>query len=367
MSKRKLLLADDSSTIQKVIHLTFADEGIEVTTVGDGDTALEKITELEPDIVLADMHMPGLSGYRLCEIIRENERTRDLPVILLVGSFEHFDEDEASRVGASAYLTKPFHSIRDLVAQVSDLLDAAERSPEAEIPETGDIDDLYNDSFAQTTEVPAQASVQSAYGDSGMDDEMIETTYADSANELDTIDFRLPLEEGAGEIEDDDFGVAFGSQIEQKIEHESNQMLDDVFYEKKLKEPDEEKLEQLEEPAAAPFHSPFDEPAYEAPQAVGEDDSVQRSSQEPGASRSDLAAAKMVSFERMPEQTSTPRHEVDDLDLLELPKAGDGKAFEFTTPDSAAAAGSTTQVVSLSPELMEVLVQKVVEKLSEKY
>ena len=72
MSKRKLLLADDSVTIQKVVNLTFADEGIDVITVSDGDSAVAKISEISPDIILADVHMPGLSGYEICEIVREN-------------------------------------------------------------------------------------------------------------------------------------------------------------------------------------------------------------------------------------------------------------------------------------------------------
>ena len=84
MSKRKLLLADDSVTIQKVVNLTFADEGIEVITVGDGDSALEKISEVSPDVVLADVHMPGLSGYQICEIVRENPATKNL----LIGVFK---------------------------------------------------------------------------------------------------------------------------------------------------------------------------------------------------------------------------------------------------------------------------------------
>ena len=106
MSKRKLLLADDSITIQKVVNLTFADEGIDVITVGDGDSAMAKISESAPDVILADVHMPGLSGYQVCEMVRANEATRLLPVVLLVGSFEPFDENEAARVGGECLSDK---------------------------------------------------------------------------------------------------------------------------------------------------------------------------------------------------------------------------------------------------------------------
>ncbi|HEV8591571.1 MAG TPA: response regulator, partial [Pyrinomonadaceae bacterium] len=134
MSKGTLLLADDSITIQKVVNLTFADEGIDVIAVGDGDLAAARLAEITPDIVLADVNMPGLTGYQICEMIRMNEATRDLPVVLLVGSFEPFDEAEANRVGASSYMTKPFQSIRQLVSQVTDLMEARNQPAEIEIP-----------------------------------------------------------------------------------------------------------------------------------------------------------------------------------------------------------------------------------------
>jgi CheY-like chemotaxis protein len=122
VSKRKLLLADDSVTIQKVVNLTFADEGIEVISVSDGDSAMTKILEVSPDIVMLDVNMPGLNGYEICENLRKSEQFKQLPVILLVGSFEPFDEDESRRVGANEYLTKPFQSIRQLVTTVTNLL-----------------------------------------------------------------------------------------------------------------------------------------------------------------------------------------------------------------------------------------------------
>jgi CheY-like chemotaxis protein len=119
---RKLLLADDSATIQKVVGLTFRDEGLEVITVSDGRQAVEMLEEVAPDIVLADVFMPGLNGYEVCEHIKRNERFRHIPVMLLVGSFEPFDEAEARRVGADDYLTKPFQSIRTLIGKVGNLL-----------------------------------------------------------------------------------------------------------------------------------------------------------------------------------------------------------------------------------------------------
>jgi CheY-like chemotaxis protein len=129
---RKLLLADDSITIQKVVDLTFADEGMQVTTVSSGARAIEKLEEVSPDIVLVDIFMPGMNGYQVCEHIKRDERFRHIPVMLLVGSFEPFDEAEARRVGADDYLTKPFQSIRQLVSKVGALL--GRESAEDETP-----------------------------------------------------------------------------------------------------------------------------------------------------------------------------------------------------------------------------------------
>jgi CheY-like chemotaxis protein len=119
---RKLLLADDSVTVQKVVDLTFADEGVEVIAVSDGEQALSKLETLVPDVVLADVFMPKVNGYELCRYIKGQERLRHIPVMLLVGSFEPFDEVEARRAGADDYLTKPFQSIRQLVQKVGSLM-----------------------------------------------------------------------------------------------------------------------------------------------------------------------------------------------------------------------------------------------------
>ncbi|MGQ0541355.1 MAG: response regulator, partial [Blastocatellia bacterium] len=186
-------MADDSVTIQKVVNLTFADEGIDVMTVGDGDSAMSKLQEFRPDVVLADVNMPGLTGYQVCEFIRSNEATKNLPVILLVGSFEPFDELEAGRVGANAYLTKPFQSIRQLVSQVNELMEtsqhvdiSAAETVEFETPivdhaETDDIESLYHQSFPDMSEMMGNAEHGTEFSDVGLDDEIIETSSAAGA------------------------------------------------------------------------------------------------------------------------------------------------------------------------------------------
>ena len=136
LAGRKLLLADDSATIQKVIDLTFADEGVRVVAVGNGRDAIDQILEVAPDIVLADVFMPSPNGYEVCEYVKTNEKLKHIPVMLLVGSFEPFDEAEARRVGADDILTKPFQSIRRLIDRVGALVSsppAEKESPTAEL------------------------------------------------------------------------------------------------------------------------------------------------------------------------------------------------------------------------------------------
>lgn len=106
----RILLADDSITIQKVVNLTFAEEGIEVVAVSNGDLAEKRLSEVKPDLVLADIFMPGKNGYELCDAIKQSPQFRNVPVVLLVGAFEPFDSNEARRVRADAHLTKPFES-----------------------------------------------------------------------------------------------------------------------------------------------------------------------------------------------------------------------------------------------------------------
>ena len=134
LAGRKLLLADDSVTIQKVIELTFADEGVRVVAFGNGDEAIAHLDEVAPDIVLADVFMPGKSGFEVCQHIKQNEKYKHIPVMLLVGSFEPFDEAEARRVGADDILTKPFQSIRRLIDRVGSLVGGGAARDEREVP-----------------------------------------------------------------------------------------------------------------------------------------------------------------------------------------------------------------------------------------
>jgi CheY-like chemotaxis protein len=116
-----LLLADDSVTIQRVIELTFADEDVRVLAVSDGDQAIAAIDKTPPDIVLADVGMPGRDGYQVAEHIKRTPRLAHIPVVLLTGAFEPIDKARAAAVGCDGVLAKPFEP-QLVIGRVKELL-----------------------------------------------------------------------------------------------------------------------------------------------------------------------------------------------------------------------------------------------------
>ncbi len=114
-----ILLADDSITIRKVVELSFHDTDIRVESVSSGQEAVDRLPEMKPDLVLADVFMPGPSGYDLCRMIKESDNP--VPVLLLRGAFEPFDDGRAEACGSDGFLVKPFEA-RALVETVTELL-----------------------------------------------------------------------------------------------------------------------------------------------------------------------------------------------------------------------------------------------------
>jgi CheY-like chemotaxis protein len=379
------LLADDSLTIQKVVNLTFSDEGFDVQTVGDGDSALAAISEFTPDIVLADVNMPGADGYSICEQLRSNELTNKIPVILLVGSFEPFDEEKAGFVGANAFLTKPFQSIRQLISQVNELLAAAPSTnghsapeqPSAEPPD--DISDLYTQSFsadAAKDDEPNLEDSLSGYDDSGLDDEMIETSYLATDEKPETLDFEIvgnetPFVENEKAVEpepqiDHDYEetpVATGCETS-PLDPFSAPAEQKGFVSQSF--PVEESINESESFAdtvpnvdLGQIHTIAETPVeFAADESTGLDEFV---SSEP-SSFSEEDSQEPTSFE-----PPAPPRIFEELDLLDIPSMDSNKTVELTTVERAELMGSEKQAVSVSPELMELIVQQVVEKMSQKY
>jgi CheY-like chemotaxis protein len=148
---KKILLADDSITIQKVVELTFAEGDYEVICASDGAQAIRKIEEIVPDIALVDVMMPQRNGYDVCAHVKKDPNLAWIPVLLLTGTFEPYDPKRAEEVGADGHIIKPFES-RALVGQVEELI--------AKLPRPGS---------------------SRLWGESGDDDEAGETTVFDEA------------------------------------------------------------------------------------------------------------------------------------------------------------------------------------------
>jgi CheY-like chemotaxis protein len=178
---KKILLADDSITIQKVVELTFSDGDYEVTATSNGTRAIEQIPQIRPDIILSDIIMPEKNGYELCEWVKSHPEYRRIPVILLTGTFEPFDPDRAEKAGCDAVVTKPFES-QSLIQKVEELIQAsatADPGQEEAAAEPEDDGSSFSPGFPEETDqeetpqTPAfelDESPMSSFTDSGSDE-----------------------------------------------------------------------------------------------------------------------------------------------------------------------------------------------------
>ncbi len=102
------MVVDDSPTIRKILGLTLERAGYKVVAEPDGESAVERLGNLVPDVILLDIAMPKLDGYEVCKRIKKDARTTHVPVIMLSGKDALFDKVKGHMAGATEYLTKPF-------------------------------------------------------------------------------------------------------------------------------------------------------------------------------------------------------------------------------------------------------------------
>lgn len=103
-----VMVVDDSPTICRLVATTLEKQNYEVVAASDGMDALAKMNEIIPDLILLDITMPRLDGYQLCKIIKSNNSTKHIPVVMLSGKDGFFDKMKGRMVGALDYVTKPF-------------------------------------------------------------------------------------------------------------------------------------------------------------------------------------------------------------------------------------------------------------------
>ena len=134
---KRILLAEDSLTIQKVFELTFAQSDVALTMVDNGNDAVRLAKETFPDLVVADVTLPGKDGFQVAEEIGASEKAGTCPVLILCGTLSPFDEDRFRKSGARAVLFKPFVS-QELIDKVQELIrgkdEAAAKEGEAAPP-----------------------------------------------------------------------------------------------------------------------------------------------------------------------------------------------------------------------------------------
>lgn len=176
---KKLLLADSSITIQKVVELSLSDEGFQVTSARDGDTAFRFAKEIKPDVVLADIFLPSIDGYDLCKKMKEDPELKNTPVILLVGKSDSFDMNRANLCGASDFINKPFESseliekVKNYSAgeadiEVVELTEIEDVEPAAETPLSVDVpskpEEEIVSSLKEAVETPSEKEPEEEMG-----------------------------------------------------------------------------------------------------------------------------------------------------------------------------------------------------------
>jgi len=121
VTRPRVLLVDDDASVRGAVSSALAGEGYDVAWFGDAENALRQALVSPPSVVLLDVTMPRLDGWELCEILKRQSQTRDVPVLFLTGRTDVRDRITAMQVGGSDFISKPFHA-RDLRAKVRALV-----------------------------------------------------------------------------------------------------------------------------------------------------------------------------------------------------------------------------------------------------
>ena len=128
----RVLVIDDEAPIHLLCRVNLEAEGIDVIEAADGKTGLDLAREAQPDVVLLDVMMPGLDGWRVAEELLDDDRTRGIPIIFLTARAEFRDRARGLDIGGVDYVTKPFNPL-DLAPLVRDLLARIDRGERDEL------------------------------------------------------------------------------------------------------------------------------------------------------------------------------------------------------------------------------------------
>lgn len=126
----RILLADDSPHAQRMGERILREEGYEVVSVTDGDTAVLRLDDVDPDLIIADAFLPVRSGFEICKHVKAHPQHQHVRVVMTAGLLEPFDEEEARRVGGDAIIKKPFEASA-MLATIRPLVEEAGRLKKA--------------------------------------------------------------------------------------------------------------------------------------------------------------------------------------------------------------------------------------------
>jgi phosphate regulon transcriptional regulator PhoB len=119
--KQTIFVLEDDPDISELISFNLEKQGYRVKSEKNGQKAFDLIMKQPPDLLVLDLNLPGLSGIEVCKYLRENARTKELPIIMLTARTQEIDKIIGFEIGADDYVTKPF-SMRELLARVNALL-----------------------------------------------------------------------------------------------------------------------------------------------------------------------------------------------------------------------------------------------------
>lgn len=348
---RKLLLADDSITIQKVIGITFVNEDFDLSVVDNGDDALEKARAERPDLVLADVFMPGKNGYELCAAIKAEPNLSRVPVLLLTGTFEPFDEAKAKSVGADGWISKPFES-QTLIKRVEELLAKADED---------------EDEAATFEAEPPPPLAPPAEVEGGAEADLweeFEAVPADAAAaEV------APPEVSSEAMEESDFANMFGPEEDADLVTQEDQLPDDIWGDVSFAEEDlapepaekaelddiwapQQETEPIQEEAPAPALAEPDAPVAAVEADTGDDLFIFEDDEEAAVDATDKGpdlSEDLLVFDET--ESIPPTIDVgDDAELLELDEedilsldAEDIEAGDLSAEDSAVTQAATAE------------------------
>ena len=236
----KLLFADDSVTMQKVIQLTLEDEDVELLFAADGNRAFTLAREEHPDVVIADVYMPGMDGFQLCEMLKKTPETSAIPVILISGELENYDPEQGVAAGAVGHITKPFKSgefielIKKYSAAAGESSKKQGRSAGKAAPAAvtvAETEDEEGEFVPAVMKLTARApALSEGAPDSGEDLEVVDEDIDDLAEDLDDLDEEiegevLEEEEDEAEAEAGDGDVEPGESSARKGKTDMDDML----------------------------------------------------------------------------------------------------------------------------------------------